>query len=145
MSPKRTVEPRDAGMLSLELAVLTPALLLLIGLLVVAGRVSLGGGAVEQAAAAAARQASISRTAGEARTSANDAARTTLDQQGLQCSRISVSVDTGGFAAPVGAPAHISATVTCVVLLSDIGIPGLPGSRTVTSTALSPLDTYRER
>lgn len=136
---------KDTGSVTLELAVLAPALLMLIGLLVVAGRVVLAGGAVEQAAAASARQASISRTALQARTSAEDTARQTLAQQGLQCTTVNVSVDASGFAAPVGTPAQVRATVTCAVDLSDLAIPGLPGTRTVTKTAVSPLDTYRER
>ena len=53
--------------------------------------------------------------------------------------------DTTGFARPVGTPATITATVSCLVRLSDLAMPGLGGSRTVTATASSPLDTYRER
>jgi hypothetical protein len=45
----------------------------------------------------------------------------------------------------VGTPASVTATVTCVVNLSDVAIPGLPGTRTITATMSSPLDTYRER
>ena len=52
---------------------------------------------------------------------------------------------TTGFATPVGTPATVSATVTCVVELSDLALPGVPGTRTVTVTVTSPLDTYRER
>jgi hypothetical protein len=29
--------------------------------------------------------------------------------------------------------------------LADLALPGFPGSRTVTASAVSPLDTYRER
>ncbi len=39
----------------------------------------------------------------------------------------------------------MSATVTCVVNLGDISVPGLPGSLTITETVTSPLDTYRGR
>ena len=41
--------------------------------------------------------------------------------------------------------ASVTATVTCVVNLSDVAVPGLPGTRTITATMSSPLDTYRER
>jgi hypothetical protein len=68
-----------------------------------------------------------------------------LAEQDLQCSSVQVDVETAGFAVPVGLPAHVRATVTCVVRLSDLALPGFPGSRTVTATAVSPLDTYRER
>ena len=56
-----------------------------------------------------------------------------------------VTVDTAGFAAPVGTPATVTATVRCVVNLADLAVPGVPGTRTVTATASSPVDTFRER
>ncbi len=53
----------DRGSATIELAVLAPALLALLGLVIVAGRISVAGSAVEQAAASAARAASIARDA----------------------------------------------------------------------------------
>jgi Flp pilus assembly protein TadG len=135
----------DRGSASLEFVVLAPALLALIGLLIVGGRVAIANNSVEQAADEAARSASISRTAAGARAAATDGARRALGEQGLRCSSVDVDVDTSGFAVPVGVPAQVSATVTCVVRLADVAVPGFPGSRTVTATAVSPLDTYRER
>jgi hypothetical protein len=75
-----------------------------------------------------------------------------LAQDGLHCSpAATVTVDTNGggglpgFQAQVGQPAAVSATVTCDVSLAQIVVPGLPGSRTITETFVSPLDPYRER
>lgn len=124
---------------------LTPVLVVLVGLLVVAGRVALAGTSVEQVADEAARSASMARTATGARRAAEDGAERALAEQSLRCSRVDVALDVGGFAVPVGVPAQVRATVTCVVALSDLALPGFPGSRTVTATAVSPLDTYRER
>jgi len=45
----------------------------------------------------------------------------------------------------VGTPATVTATVRCVVNLADLAVPGVPGARTVTATASSPVDTFRER
>lgn len=135
----------DSGSVALELAVLAPGLFLLISLVIVAGRVSLAGGAVDGAARDASRQASIARTAPVAAREATAAATATLARQGLQCTRMDVSVDTSGFRAPVGSPASTSATVSCTVRLSDVGIPGLPGTRTVQASFTSPLDRYRAR
>ena len=137
--------PDDGGSASLELVLVTPALLGLLGLLILAGRVALASNSVEQAADEAARSASISRTAAGARGAADDGARRALAQQNLRCSSVTVTVDTTGFAVPVGVPARVRATVTCRVNLSDLALPGFPGARTVTATAVSPLDTYRER
>jgi Flp pilus assembly protein TadG len=135
----------DGGSVSLEFVVLAPALLAFVALLVVAGRVAIASNSVEQAADEAARSASISRTVAGARAAATEGARRALAEQDLTCSVISVAVDAGGFAVPVGRPAQVRATVTCVVPLADLAVPGFPGSRTVTATAVSPLDTYRGR
>ncbi len=135
----------DRGSVTLEFVVLTPVLLALLGLLIMAGRVAIASNSVEAAADEAARSASISRTAAGARSSAQDGARRSLAQQDLRCTSVQVDVDTSGFAVPVGLPAQVSATVTCVVSLADLALPGFPGSRTVTATAVSPVDTYRER
>jgi Flp pilus assembly protein TadG len=136
---------REAGSTTLELVIWAPGLLLVIGLLVVAGRVNGANAAVEQAAADAARSASIARTPGAASTSAVNSAQQSLAAQSLQCTTVSVNVETGGFVAFPGQPATVTATVSCPVRLSDLGIPGLPGTRTVSHTAVSSLDTFRER
>ncbi len=136
---------REQGSASLEFVVLAPVLLALLGLLIMAGRVAIASNSVEAAADEAARSASISRTGAGARSAAHDGARRSLARQDLRCSSVQVDVDTSGFGVPVGTPARVSATVTCVVQLADLALPGFPGSRTVTATAVSPLDTYRER
>ncbi len=135
----------ERGVVTLEFVVLTPVLIALLGLLVMAGRVAIASNSVQAAADEAARSASISRTASAARSGAEAGARRSLARQDLRCATVRVEVDTGGFATPVGLPARVSATVTCVVQLADLALPGFPGSRTVTATAVSPLDTYRER
>ena len=57
-----------------------------------------------------------------------------------------VTVDTAGFAVPPGQPAQVTVQVTCDVRLPGLTvIPGIPGSRTLTATASSPLDIYRAR
>lgn len=135
----------ERGSTTLELVVWAPGLLLLIGLLTVAGRVNSANAAVEQAAVDAARTASSARTAAAAAGLAQAGADRTLAAQGLQCTTTTVALDTSGFATPPGQSATVTATVTCPVRLSDLSIPGLPGTRTVSHTATSSLDTFRER
>jgi len=131
---------------TVEAALLAPGLLLLIGLIILGGRISVAGGSVEDAAAAAARQASLARTGEQARRAALDTAEVSLAADHLQCSRTTVTVDTAGFAVPVGHPAQVRVEVACQVRLSDLGMPGLlPGSRRLEAVALSPLDPYRAR
>jgi Flp pilus assembly protein TadG len=135
----------DAGSTTLELVVWAPGLLLVIALLAVAGRVNSANAAVEQAAVDAARSASIARSPGAASTQARTSAQQSLAAQALQCTAVSVTVDTSGFSSAPGLPATVTATVICPVRLSDLAVPGLPGTRTVTHTAVSALDTFRER
>ncbi len=134
-----------AGSTSLEFVVIVPGLLLIISAIVFGGRLALAHQAATAAATDAARAASISRSQSSAASMARSAASTTLAQEGLRCLSTAVSVDTSGFALPVGTPATVSATVTCHVSLADLAIPGIPGSKTVTATVNSPLDTYRAR
>ncbi len=138
---------REQGSAVLEAAVGAPALLLFVALILMAGRVAIAHQAVESAASEAARTASVARTQGEAEHDATDAAANTLNSQHLRCVSSRVTVDTTGFAAPVGTPAMVTATVHCAVNLADLSVPGIPGNRTLTVTATmsSPLDTYRER
>lgn len=135
----------ERGSVTLELAVLAPVLLMFLGLIVAAGRIQLAGGSVEAAAADAARQASIARTPAAAQAAALASARATLAAEGLTCSPLLVSVDTTGFAAPLGKPAAVSAHVTCTVPLADLLVPGMPGSHRLSATGTSALDPFRGR
>lgn len=144
-SARRAGEHAQRGSVTLELAILGPALLALLGLVIAAGRITTTGGAIEAAARDAARQASIARDPATAATSARAAATAALTQQNLHCASLTVRVDTGGFATPIGAPAQVTARITCVVALSDLAVPGMPGSKTLRAQFASPLDRYRER
>src|SRR5450756_953609 len=103
------------------------------------GRVAVAHQGVQSAAADAARSASIARTQGGAQTAGDTAAATSLANQNVNCTATTVSVDTTGFASPVGTPAKITASVTCQVNLSDL-LPGVPGTKAIKATMSSPLD-----
>ncbi|WP_149203866.1 TadE/TadG family type IV pilus assembly protein [Actinotalea subterranea] len=135
----------DRGSVTLELAILAPALLLVLGALILAGRVQVAGGAVEQAARSAAREASLARTPDQAREAAVAAADRELAAAGIDCATTAVSVDVTGYRAPVGQDAVVRVSVECSVSMADLAIPGLPGSRTMGAEGVSPLDRFRSR
>jgi Flp pilus assembly protein TadG len=135
----------DRGSAAIETVIGVPAFLLFIALIIGAGRIAIARQSVEAAAAEGARSASIARTQSAADHDAATAVAATLGNQGLQCATTLVVVDTSEFAKPVGTPATVRATVTCVVNLSDVAIPGLLGTLPITETMTSPLDTYRGR
>ncbi|WP_236836658.1 TadE/TadG family type IV pilus assembly protein [Blastococcus sp. KM273129] len=131
--------------MSVELALLAPALLLLLSFAVVAGRTQIAEGAVQEAARAAAREASLAPDAATAAARAGAQAERTLDAQDLRCEGTTVDVDTAGFQAPLGQPGDVTVSITCVVGMADLLAPGLPGSVTVEASFISPVDAYRER
>lgn len=136
--------PSERGSSVVEVVILAPALGLFLALIIAGGRVAVAHQAVEASAAEAARAASIARTQGQAQASAEAAATASLTNQTTRCVSTAVTVDTSGFATPVGTPASVGATITCQVDLAGL-LPGLPGSMNITATVRSPLDTYRER
>jgi Flp pilus assembly protein TadG len=138
-------DDRAAGNAALELVILAPVVLLLISLAIAAGRTALAQGSVDAAARDAARQASIARTQQDAGAQARQVALASLAQRGLQCAPALVRPQLAGFGAPLGVPAQVTVTVTCQVRLSDLLLPGVPGSKTLTSTFSSPIDPYRGR
>lgn len=135
----------ETGSAAIEAAVGLPAFMLFVALIILAGRLAIATQAVQASASEAARVASIARTQGVASTAATKAAASNLANQDVHCVQSTVAVDTTGFDAPVGTPAQVTATVACVVNLADLSLPGVPGTKTVTATASSPIDTYRER
>jgi hypothetical protein len=127
-----------------ELAILLPVGVLLIALLVIGGRIALAGDRISGTAAIAARDASLARSATAAEQIATSSAHAALASDDLHCTDIRVDVDTSGFAAAPGTPAAVTVAVSCTVALADIGVTGLPGSRTLHDTATSPLDPARD-
>ncbi len=134
----------ERGSVSVEAAVGLPAFALFIGLVVMGGRVAIADQAVEAAAFDAARAASAARTQSAAITTGRAAAEMSLASQDVRCATTTVVVDASAFNAPLGSTAQVSVTLTCRLRLTDLGLPGVDG-RTITATARSPLDAYRER
>lgn len=142
----RRPTPRDQkGAVSVEFAIVVPALVLIIGLLVAAGRLAHARVAVQQWADSAARTASIARDAGSARSRAHTVVSSDAAQTGVRCGGgWSLDLDAGAFALPAGRAGAVGATVRCPVPLADL-VPGLPGSILVEGHASSTLDRYRGR
>lgn len=132
---------REAGSISVELAILSPVLIALVVAAIVIGRSSVAYNSVAAAAYNASRAASISRTEETAVQQATAVAQTTLDNQALECASTDITVDAGGLNVPVGEPAMVSVTVSCQLSFADVGLP----NRTLEATFYSPVDTWRRR
>lgn len=103
------------------------------------------GAKIDSAAEDAAREASIHRTAAAAQSAAQSAATESLEDQGIKCASTSVNINTGGLSVPVGQVGTVTVSVTCTVNLADLLLPGVPGAKTLASTATSVVDQYRQR
>lgn len=129
----------DRGSATVELAVLTPALVVLLLLVVAAGRLVLARQEVNAAATDAARAASIAESPASATYAAVQAASADLSGDGLPCSSFGVTVDTDDFV-PGGT---VGVHLTCTASLAGLSLLGLPGSETMSSVATAPIDLYR--
>ncbi len=135
----------DRGDVTIELCIATIVLLVLMGWMYAWGIERQASQKVEHAASEGARAASLARTIGTATPLAYRAAADSMAGQGLKCASMNVTADTSAFNTRPGVPATITVTVTCHVSFDMLSWPGVSGARTLTATALSPIDTYKER
>ena len=136
---------RERGSATIEMVILAPAFMLIVAMLVMGGRLAIAHQSIQSAATDAARAASIERGP-DAHDRGLAAAESSMREQGLQCAAPRVDLDTSGKESAPGVPDQfVRATVTCDVALADLALPGIGGSRSVSATASSPIDVYRER
>ncbi len=126
--------------MALELAILTPVVIVMLLTVVAFGRITHGRQLVDDAAAAGGRAAALATTPGAANSEARSAVTSTLQQAGVSCSSTSVAVDTSAFR-PGG---EVDVHVRCVTSLAGLTLTGLPGTMTLTADSVTPLETYRD-
>jgi len=137
--PGRRDRAGDEGLMALELAILTPVVIVMLLTVVAFGRVTQGRQLVDDAAALAGRAASLSDTPGHADQTARTTVTDTLTDAGLSCRDTRVDVDTSAFV-PGG---QIIVTVQCTSDLSNLALTGLPGHLKLNATSRTPIETYR--
>lgn len=134
----------ERGSVPIEVAIVAPALLMLLFLGLAAGRLVEAGNKVDAAAEDAAREASLSRSQATATSAASSAAKESLTGADMSCQQRHVDADTSALAAPVGEVAEVTVTVRCTVSWADLLLPA-PGTKTVTGQFSSTVDAFRER
>jgi len=130
---------RQGGVATLEMSLLMLPVLLLAELGVAGGRYAQAQAYATAAAYSAARAASLAADPDEAQLDAQSAAQTSVQGAGTACSGVTASTNVSDFV-PGG---NVTVTVTCQVSYSDLLLLPLPGSVTVTGTAVSPVDLFR--
>jgi len=129
----------ERGSVSVEVAVIAPAFVLLLLLVVFAGKVSEADGNVERAAAEGARAASLRQNPGDAIDDAQAVVAANLDAAGVPCTSLDTVVDTSTFE-PGGT---VTVTVRCEASMADVTLLGVPGTRSFSATSTEVIDTYR--
>lgn len=129
----------DAGSVTTEVVIITPVAIALLCLVALVGRTASAREQVAEASRDAARAASLERDPTSARRAAETTASTALADGGFRCDSTSVVVDTGAFE-PGG---QVRVTVSCDVPVSDLGLIGVSGTRTVEASAVSVVDVFR--
>jgi Flp pilus assembly protein TadG len=139
-SPGCALTDGQEGLMALELAIITPVVIVMLLAVVAFGRVTHGRQLVDEAAAVGGRAAALAETPAQADREARSAVRNTLAQAGISCQAARVDVDTRAFV-PGG---QVIVAVRCVSELSGLALTGLPGRLTLTATSHTPIETYRD-
>jgi Flp pilus assembly protein TadG len=124
--------------MSLELAVLVPALLVVMAFIAGAGSLGRARADVDDAAWEAARAASLARSSPDADAAARQAVERRLAGERWSCDNRAVTVDVSHFQ-PGGS---VAVDVSCGLRLSQTFLL-VPGSAQLRSRAVEPLESYR--
>lgn len=131
----------DSGSGVVSILLLFPSMVLFVELIVLGGRIASTTADVQAAAREAARQATLANTDGAARAAVRPTALGFLREADSLClvpstdTQITPSFTQGGL---------VEVEVQCIVTIADLGlVPGVPGSVTITRSAVEPIDTYR--
>jgi Flp pilus assembly protein TadG len=144
MAPDQDRRRRDRGSMSVELAIVAPALILLLLLVAAAGRVVEAQGHIDGAARDAARAASLAQTSGQAEQLAVQAAQGDLGASSW-CAGGTVAAPVTGFPAAaevVGPGSDVRVTVSCSVNMSPFRLLGFGASMHFSGTGIAPLDPF---
>lgn len=137
---QRRDETAERGSSVMGLVILTPMMATLLFFVVAAGRLGVIESKLASAARGAARAASQTQSVSTAQAVASATAEANLDHLRTSC--------LGGPQVRVleldlrpGGRVHIQ--ISCVVRLSDLAVPGMPGSRAVSADSISVVDRFR--
>lgn len=136
----RRDETGERGSSVVGLVILTPMMATLLFFVVAAGRLGVIESKLTSAARSAARAASQTQSVSTAQATASMTAEAALDHLetgchgGPQVRVLELDLRPGG---------KVRIRISCVVSLSDLTVPGLPGSRTVSADSMSVVDRFR--
>lgn len=135
------------GAVAVEAALILPALLMIAAVATGSWRISEVKADAQSAAQVAARAGSVASSVGESIAVGQRVGQRVglAELAGTRCSNPAIAVDSSDLTLPVGSAGTTSARVSCIIKLSDLLVPGMPGSFHIESVAHSTLDSHRER
>jgi Flp pilus assembly protein TadG len=141
----KSARVRTRGSVSVEAVLIIPAFLVFLALLAAIGRTAMVRDDIHAAVVMGARVASMQTNSTDGKTAATQAISAHLARDGTPCVDREIVVNAAALDLPPGQSGSVTATVTCVVLLSDLGVPGLPGKLTSSESFSTAIDIYAER
>jgi Flp pilus assembly protein TadG len=129
----------ESGSLAIELAMLAPGILLIFALIFVYGRAAQVNGTLESGTRDAARSVTLARSYDDALARANAVMLDAMKDAPQSC-QDNLHVHVSG---PYEAGRPVTVDVDCTYDISDLGLPGAPGTITARSSFTSMLDPYR--
>jgi Flp pilus assembly protein TadG len=129
----------ESGSLAIEMAMVAPGLLLIFGLIFAYGRAGQVNGTLESGTRDAARSVTLARSYDDALDRADAVVRDAIADTPQACQN-SLVVEIQGDYEP-GEP--VTVATHCTYGLSDLGLPGAPGTLTARSSFTSMMDPYR--
>jgi Flp pilus assembly protein TadG len=130
----------DGGWAVAEVVFLMPVALVVLGFIVLCGRMGNVQADITSTARDAARAASLQRNLDSARQAAQATAAASLAANTVTCNQPRTRIDNPATFAPGGS---VTVTVTCDVDLSAVAIPGIPASTTIERSSTESIDRYR--
>jgi Flp pilus assembly protein TadG len=129
----------ESGSLAIEMAMVAPGLLLIFGLIFAYGRAGQVNGTLESGTRDAARSVTLARSYDDALDRADAVVRDAIADTPQACQN-SLVVEIQGDYEP-GEP--VTVATHCTYGLSDLGLPGAPGTLNARSSFTSMMDPYR--
>lgn len=129
----------ERGVAAVEFVLIVPVLIAELLLTVGAARMAHARQQVESLAADAARAASLERNTGASVAVGEAVATQSAGSLGLSCSSLDVDIDISSYE-PGGS---VTATVSCLVRLHDLGLVGFQGTKTFVAEASVPIENFR--
>ena len=129
----------ESGSLAIEMAMLAPSILLIFALIFVYGRAAQVNGTLESGTRDAARSVTLARSYDDALDRARAVLLDALKDAPQSCQN---TIDLR-IVGPYEAGRAVTVDASCTYGISDLGLPGAPGTITAKSSFTSMLDPYR--